>query len=312
MSLPVGIVGGGSFGRGLALASARVGRHVVLWSRRDQSFDHPNIRSTTDLADLAEAELIFIAVPSIYVEQLAVELGAHLDGSHLVVHVSRGLVGEELETLTHLLRETTPVRRVGALAGPLVARALIDGEPGGAIVGSLFPEVAVAVRGAIGGPKLRIYSTDDVVGVEMASALVGLIALAIGYAMGAGFGPGTLAVLATRGVAESARVGVHRGGLERSFSGLAGYGDLIAAVAGDGRPEVELGKALAEGLDLTAAAERAGAYVEGVSIARQVAAYALRTSIEAPIATGMAKLVDGEQSPKEVMDRLMARPAGAE
>src|SRR5690606_27838602 len=107
-------------------------------------------------------------VPSVHVGALAVELGAHLDGSHLLVHVSRGLLGDELETLTHLLRETTPVRRVGALAGPLVAKALIEGQPGGGIVGSLFPEVADAVCDAIAGKRLRIYRTDDVVGVEIA------------------------------------------------------------------------------------------------------------------------------------------------
>jgi glycerol-3-phosphate dehydrogenase (NAD(P)+) len=179
-------------------------------------------------------------------------------------------------------------------------------------VGSLFPEVATAVREAIGGPTLRIYGTDDVIGVQMASAFVGLVALALGYAQGAGFGPGTLAVLATRGMAESTRVGVHRGAKERTFSGLAGYGDLLAAVAGDDRPEVALGRSLAEGVSLQQAAGQAGAFVESVEIAKQIVAYASRHKLQAPVAAGMARLVAGELSPEQVVAQLMTRPAKRE
>ena len=308
--MTVAVVGGGSFGRGLALCVAREGRPVVLWSRQRREIDAAGVRTTTDLSEVADAELVFLAVPSVHVGTLAVELGAHLDGSHLLVHVSRGLIGHELETLTHLLRETTPVRRVGALAGPLVARALIEGHPGGGIVGSLFPEVADAVCDAIAGKHLRIYRTDDVVGVEVASAMVGLMALALGYAQGLGFGPSTLAVLGTRGLAEAARVGVARGADERTFAGLAGAGDLMAAVAGDGRPEVEFGRALAEGHPLEEAAKRAGAYVEGSSIAGQVAVFAERSGFKAPICAVLARLIQGTVTGERVIAELMARPTG--
>jgi glycerol-3-phosphate dehydrogenase (NAD(P)+) len=306
----IAVVGGGGFGRGLALAAARVGRPVVLWSRSAREVDAPGVRSTTELVEVAEAELVFLAVPSVHVRALAVELGAHLDGSHLLVHVSRGLIGDQLVTLTQLLREVTAVRRVGALAGPLVAKALLEGQPGGGIVGSLFPEVADAVCDAIAGKQLRIYRTDDVVGVEIASAMVGLMALGLGYARGLGFGPSTLAVLGTRGLAEAARVAVARGGDERTFAGLAGAGDLMAALAGDSRPEVEFGRALAEGQPLEEAAARAGAYVEGSSIADQVVAFADRTGIEAPICAALAKLFRGTITGEKVIAELMARPTG--
>lgn len=312
MTLPVAVLGGGSFGRALARAAARVGKRVILWSREARDLGDPKIGATTSLADVAEAELLFLAVPSPHVSAVCDELGHHVDGRHLLVHVSRGLLGTELVTLTEVVRERTPVRRVGALAGPLVAKNLAEGQPGGAIVGTYFPEVAQAVRDAIGGPMLRIYDTDDVVGVEMASAFVGLVALALGYAQGAGFGPGTLAVLATRGVAESARIGVDRGADLRTFSGLAGYGDLIAAVAGDGRPEVELGKALAAGVALDEAAKSAGAYVEGVRIAEQVVEYATRRTLETPIALAIATLVRGQGSRSDIIAQLMTRPTGRE
>jgi glycerol-3-phosphate dehydrogenase (NAD(P)+) len=308
----VAVLGGGGFGRGLALQAARQGRSVTLWSRRPRDPANASIRSTTQIAEVAEAELVFVAVPSIHVAAVAAELGPHLDGGHLLVHVSRGLVGDELNTLTQLLRRATPCRRVGVLAGPLVARALAQGEPGGGVVGTLFPEVLEAVRDAIAGPTLRLYGTQDVVGVEIASAMVGLLALAIGYAQGRGFGPATTAILATRGMAEAARVGLSCGALERTFSGLAGFGDLLAAVAGDDRPEVLFGHALADRLPLAEAATRAGAFVEGASIAAQVTAYAERHRIEAPISSAMATLLSGKVSSEVVLAQLMARPPRGE
>jgi glycerol-3-phosphate dehydrogenase (NAD(P)+) len=193
-----------------------------------------------------------------------------------------------------------------------VARALEQGEPGGGIVGSLFPEIGECVRDAIGGPTLRIYSTQDVIGVEVASALVGLLALAIGYAQGRGFGPSTTAVLATRGMAEAARIGVACGAEERTFSGLAGFGDLTAAVAGDGRPEYAFGRAIAEGLPLPKAAERAGAFVEGTSIAANAAEFASRHGFEAPICSAMSALLSGQASTADVLVQLMTRPARRE
>ncbi|MCH9682132.1 MAG: NAD(P)-binding domain-containing protein [Deltaproteobacteria bacterium] len=313
MSLPIAVVGGGSFGQGLAKAAASGGRQVVLWSRHPDRIEGGDAITATDAwSDIAAAELVFFAVPSAYVAGVADELGRHLDGSHLLVHVSRGLVGDELATVSEVLGTRTPCRRVGALAGPLVARNLASGEPGGAIIGSPFPEVVDAVSEAIGGPRLRVYGTDDVIGVEIASALVGLVALAVGYAARLGMGPGALAVLATRGLAEATRVGEARRGQSRTFAGLAGAGDLIAAVAGDGRPEIEFGKALAEGATISEAVHRTGAYIEGTALASHVVAFGARHRIQVPLADGIAHLMRGEITAEQLTERLMARPARRE
>jgi len=313
MSLPIAVVGGGNFGRSLAhAAAARGGQRVLLWSRRAREPEAETITCTTELRDLVDAELVLFAVPSPYVAQVADELGHHLDGSHLLVHVSRGLIGDELHTVSEVLAERTPCRRVGALAGPLVTNNLAGLEPGGAIVASPFPEVVEAVGEAIGGSSLRVYDTADLIGVEIASALVGLVALAIGYAKALGMGPGALAVLATRGLAEATRVGEVRGGKARTFAGLAGAGDLIAAVAGDGRPELEFGKALAQELSLADAATQAGAYIEGAALADQVAAFGLRMGIEVPLAMGLSRMMAGEISAAQLSEALMARRAARE
>jgi glycerol-3-phosphate dehydrogenase (NAD(P)+) len=312
MSPPVGIIGAGGFGRGLAAAASRGDHDVILYSRVGKKVDAPKVRTTKDYADLAEAELIFLAVPSRFVREVAAEVGAHLDGSHLMVHVSRGLVGDELETLTRVVRDATPVRRVGVLAGPLSAEALAEGRPSGGVVGTGFPEVTDAVRDAIGGPELRLYSTTDVMGVEVASAMVGLLTVCAGFAQGMGLGPSTLAIMSTRGLAEAARVGAALGADERTFHGLAGVGDLMSAVSGDDRPELRLGRALGRGSSLDEAAEEAGANIEGAAIAHQVASFVQSRGFEAPISAAVADVLSGECTPKQAVGRLMTRQVGVE
>ena len=304
--LPVGVVGGGAFGRGIAKAAARTGHEVHLWSRSARALDDPRIHATGRFHDVARGELVFLAVPSHALVELAGRLGEHLDGSHLLVHVSRGLVGPSLKPLSRLLRDTTPARRVGALAGPLVAEALIDGTPSGVIVGTSFPEVAEAVREAIAGPQLRLYVTSDLVGVEVASAMVGLLALAAGHAQARGVGPAVLATFLTRGIAEASRVAASLGAEPETFSGLAGVGDLLAVMAGDERPEERLGRALAEGMSLAAAVEHVAVHIEGVSLARRVVEYGARERIAVPICTAIADVLDGLPA-EDVLRALMTR-----
>jgi len=310
--MTVGVVGGGEFGRGIAKAAARAGNAVALWSRKAEPVDAKGVRVGSDLSILDGAELLFLAVPSPYVATVAQQLEPQLDGRHLLVHVSRGLAAEPLRTLTTVLKEETPCRRLGALAGPLVAGALHEGAPSGAIVGSRFPEVADAVRRAIASPSLRIYETRDVLGVEIASALVGFLALAVGYAQQVGTGPAALAVFLTRGMAEAQRFTESLGGDPATLGGLAGYGDLLSVMAGDQRPEVAIGRALGAGESLENAAKRAGGHVEGLSIAAQLVTHAEEARIDAPITRMIAKVLREETKTEEVIAALMARRVGRE
>lgn len=312
MSARVAVIGGGEFGWGLARAAERAGHEVLMWSRRPQREGSQRVRLVESLPELAAAELVFFAVPSPYIPALAAELGLHLDGGHFLVHISRGIVGEELETLSQVLRTRTPCRRVGALAGPLVAKALLEGAPGGGIVASRFPEVQEAVCEALSGPTLRIYRTDDVIGVEFASTGVGLLAMAVGYARGMGLGPATLAIMASRGMSECARIGVTLGGRTETFTGLAGYGDLLAAFADDGRPELAVGRALAAGTPLAQIGQQIGAYVEGLESSRRIAAYARRTGAHAPLLSRCADVFEGKVDSGQALAALMGRQVGEE
>ena len=302
MSAPVGVVGGGSFGRALATAIRRRGA-AILCSRSGSD----DGRASGDFAELSACELIFIAVPSMHVPTVVERLAAHLDGSHLLVHVSRGLIGDDLLTVTRYLAAHTPARRVGALAGPLNPGVVADNAPGGGIVGSRFPEVADAVRDAIASPALRLYDSTDVVGVEVASAMVGLLAMQAGFCLERTISPSAMAVMMNRGLAESARVGVKLGGQTETFHGIAGAGDLFAAIGGDERAEVRLGRALARSFDLEAAGKEAGAYIEGLSIARRVASYAERVGVSAPIAAITAEVLEGKIEIEPALHHLLER-----
>jgi glycerol-3-phosphate dehydrogenase (NAD(P)+) len=311
MSLRVGVLGAGGFGRAIALASARRGHEVSLWSRQPRELPN-SIQTSTDMGILRECELIFIAVPARHATNAAERLGEVIDGRHLVVHISRGLVGAELKTITQIVREKTVCRRIGALAGPLVADALAEGLPSGAILGTGFPELTAMVREAIGGSGLRIYHTQDVIGVELASATVGFLTVVLGYVQEVGAQPGTLAVLATRGMVEISRIGVTLGAQESTFMGLAGLGDLIAAVAGDQRPESRLGRALAMGVDLRTAIGEVGAYVEGFEVAEHMIEHARRHGLETPISSTFVAVSEGRMSPNDAIQALMERRVGRE
>ncbi len=311
MSLRIGVVGAGGFGLAIARASARNGHEVVLWSRQDRELPAP-IRTSTDVADLRDCELIFVAVPARHAIAIAEQLSEVVDGRHLMVHVSRGLIGAELKTITGVIRDKTVCRRIGALAGPLVADALAEGRPSGAILGTGFPELTDMTREALGGGGLRIYDTPDVMGVELASATVGFLTVVLAYAQELGAEPGTLAVLATRGMVEVSRVGQTLGAKESTFMGLAGLGDLIAAVAGDQRPELQLGRALAQGAKLTSAIGEVGAYVEGIDVARHLMEHARRLGLATPISSTFVALSDGRISPDDAIHALMERRVGKE
>jgi glycerol-3-phosphate dehydrogenase (NAD(P)+) len=267
---------------------------------------------STDIGAIGDSELIFVAVPARHAVSVAEQLGEVVDGRHLMIHVSRGLIGAELKTITQVIRDKTVCRRIGALAGPLAADALAEGRPSGAILGTGFPELTEMARDALGGGELRVYDTLDVVGVELASATVGFLMVVLAYAQEIGAEPSTLAVLATRGMVEVSRVGQTLGAKEATFMGLAGLGDLIAAVAGDERPEFQLGRALAQGAKLSNARGKVGDYVEGIDVARHMMEHARRLGLDTPISSTFVALSEGSISPDDAIQALMERHVGKE
>lgn len=305
----VGVVGGGRWGFALSCAARRAGREVVLYSRRGHAeADAHAVEVTADLGALARrATLILVAVPSEVVRDVARQLGDHVDGSHLIAHGIRGLSGEGLTPISEVIRDETPCRRVGALGGPAIADDLIEGRPGVIAVASRYREVTRAVADALWSGSLRVSESDDLVGLEWASALSGGLFVAIGYARAIGVGPALLAGLLTRGVHEAARIAAAAGADERTFFLLPGIGDVMAAMGNDDRPECRLGAALAEGKSLDEARADARLRVEAPELIPRVVAFARAKRLDARVFTVMDAVLRGELDPSGVIERLMRR-----
>jgi glycerol-3-phosphate dehydrogenase (NAD(P)+) len=316
--IAVAIVGGGPWGIALARAAARTGSEVTLVTRRE-SRDGRLIRVTSDLGAVASAQLVVLAVPSAVIGSMARALGDHLDGAHLVVHGIRGIAplasdadpasSGELCTVADVLREDTPARRLGALGGPIQADELHHGTASALVVGSRFPEVVAAVSRAFQGPWLRVFATSDLRGLELSSAMVGCLSVGVGFAQAAGAGPGLLAALISRGVHDAGRLLAAAGGEEATIYGLGGYGDLLASIAHADRPEVVVGRALANGRALGEALGEAQLRVEAVELVPRLVAFARSQGLKAPAFDAIARILAGDRSSDVLGAFFDAEPA---
>jgi glycerol-3-phosphate dehydrogenase (NAD(P)+) len=173
------------------------------------------------------------------------------------------------------------------------------------ISASRYPDVNRAVAACLASDTLRLFDTQDLPGLEWASALVGCLAIAVGFARGVGLGPGLLAAFITRAVEEAARLTESAGGSERTVLGLGGYGDLLASIAQTERPEVLLGEALARGKALDQALAEAGQRVEAVELAEVLTAWSEARSLSAPIFAALARGILAGKAGARLMEELM-------
>lgn len=326
---PVGVIGCGSWGTTIAQLAARAGNEVRLWGRRQKVCDEINstrrslsytgdvelderITATAHLEELGACRPLFVVVPSQAFREVVRELGDHVDGAHLLIHATKGFELGTFRRMSEIILEETCCRKVGVLAGPNLSGEILAGQPAVTVVSSRFPEVIDAARGALAGTSFRIYSNDDPVGVEIAGALKNVIALATGFIEGLGLGYNTRAALLTRGMSEIARLGMHLGAVERTFSGLSGIGDLIATSSTPKSRNFRVGMELGRGRTLDDILESLGHVAEGVHTTRAVHAFAQRRRIDLPLTAAVYALISGEVSPEEVIPRLMSREVGGE
>jgi glycerol-3-phosphate dehydrogenase (NAD(P)+) len=320
----VGVVGAGRWGTALADLAAQRGRPVLLFAKEaelaarinEQRANprhlpelprlHEAIRATSDLPEVAsECSLLLVTVPAAQVRPLARRLGESLDGSHLVVHAVRGLEPTSLASPSQILVEETCARRVGALLGPIIVEALLSRVPTAAVVASRFPEVIAKSREVLGGDFLRVYGNSDLEGVEVASAAVSVVALSLGMALELGLGAATVALLATRGLAEAARLCAAVGGKAETVFGLAGLGDLLVQREAGSR-EIATGRSLARG-KRPEEIEAEGGAIEALEAVRTTHRLAQRYKVDTRLAAAMNGIVEGEISVAKAIEHLMSR-----
>ncbi len=316
------ILGAGAWGTAFALAQRE--RHAVtLWTwqsehcaamraaRRNEflpGFDLPaDIAIESDLGvALARAELVVIATPTSAMRSTLVSVAPLTSAP--VIWLCKGFEPGSAKFPHQVAAETLPgtVQR-GALSGPSFAEEIARGLPAAVTLASPTPAFAEHGARELHGPRLRIYSSTDLPGVEVGGAVKNVMAIAAGVCDGLGFGLSARAALMTRGLAEIARLGLRLGGRMETFLGLAGAGDLILTCTGDLSRNRRVGLALAKGHALDRVLTDLGHVAEGVNTAREVRRLAERHGVDMPISEAVCRLLDGEIDAKAAAEALLRR-----
>jgi glycerol-3-phosphate dehydrogenase (NAD(P)+) len=327
-SSAVAVLGAGSWGTALADMARRRGHGVRLWAR-DARLAHDlqssgqnhkylpgasleGVQIETDVqAALSGAAWVLVAVPCAGLEPLAREIRPLLEpsASAIVVSGSKGLDPESgaRPSLIWQGEGGVPPERFATLSGPNLAREMVAGLPASGVVASASTSAAQAVQDAFGSPLLRIYTSNDVVGVEMGGALKNIVAIAVGIGDGLGFGDNSKAALMCRAWHEMARLSVALGAREGTLYGLSGIGDLIATCASPHSRNHRLGCLLASGEGLKAAQHEVAQVAEGVHTTRAALRLAAQVGIEMPVTQQLARVLFEGMEVRAAVEELMNR-----
>jgi glycerol-3-phosphate dehydrogenase (NAD(P)+) len=282
----VGVVGKGLWGQALAKLARTSGSDVKLGGRTD------------DLRLVSEhARLIFIATPSPSLRDVL--SGLSLGPQHRVVLATRGLDPQGGGWLSDVVLARSAAIRVGAVAGPALPADVQADLPCALVVASLYDEVCHDVQNVLHSPMLRVYRTNDLHGIQLAGAMVPVLAAAVGLADGAGFGAAARGLIVARGLAEARRLARALGADPATLHGLAGLGDLASALSRDDHPAIELGRGLARG-ELHPEAETFQTAAAAVEQAQ-------RLGVELPLAAAVLGVATGELLVSEAIKDLMTR-----
>lgn len=334
MTPTLGVLGAGSFGTALSAHWGGAGHRVLLWSRRkdlaDQmSRDRENteylpgveipdtVVPTADLEELEAASVLVVAVPSHGFRQVLRELLQRVgDGPRAVVSATKGI---EPETLTRMSQVTFEEGMAAdrelhfaVLSGPSFAVELARGAATAAVIASEEQDLAETLRERLSSSTLRLYSSSDVVGVELGGTAKNVIAIAAGTVAGLKLGHNTLAALITRGLHEITRLGIAYGGRTRTFAGLAGLGDLVLTCTGGLSRNRAIGVALAEGKTLQQIESETHMVAEGVKNSVAVARLARQRGVDMPIVEQMVEILYEDKPPAQALQDLMTRELKSE
>ncbi len=333
MTARVAVVGGGAWGTALADLLARGGHRVDLWvfeeplaeemaRTRENRVYLPGyrlaegVRPSSDLAAVvAQSEVVVSVSPSQVVRQVMGRAGPHLRPDALVVSASKGIENGSLQLMHQVLEQVLPGpigARLAVLSGPSFAAEVARGVPTAVSLACGDPEAARHLQRLFSSPPFRVYTLDDVVGVELGGALKNVVALAAGISDGLGFGHNSRAALITRGLAEISRLGTALGAKPLTFLGLAGMGDLVLTCTGDLSRNRTVGLRLGHGEKLREILGSMTAVAEGVKTCEAVVGLAERLKVEVPIGREVWRVLHEDKDPRQAVEDLMSRPSKRE
>ena len=321
----ISVIGTGSWGTALSVLLYNNGHEVTLWSvledevkmlreKREHESKLPGVKLpedmeiTTDLEKcLKDPDVAVLAVPSPFTRSTAKKMAPLVQDRQKIVNVAKGVEEKTLMTLSEIIEEEIPNADVCVLSGPSHAEEVGKGLPTTCVVTSRTKETAEYLQGIFMSPVFRVYTTPDILGVELGAALKNVIALAAGTADGLGYGDNTKAALITRGIAEIARLGTKMGAKPETFYGLSGIGDLIVTCASVHSRNRKAGYLMGKGYTMEEAMAEVKMVVEGVYSAKAAKGLADKYDVEMPIIEEVNKvLFEGKSASEAVMD-LMVR-----
>jgi glycerol-3-phosphate dehydrogenase (NAD(P)+) len=325
------VIGGGAWGTALAVHFAKQKIGVRLWMKeaelvermrteRENPIYLPGVpipsalTPTTELQEaVQDADLVLLVTPSQFARRVYTELAPHLAADLPVVVAAKGIEQDSLALpLDVAAQEFGPAQPLAVLSGPSYATELVQGHPTVVVVAAEDIQLAKSIQRSLSSGVLRLYTSSDTVGVQVAAALKNVMAIAAGMADSLGMGWNTQAALITRGLAEISRLGEALGGRPATFRGLAGLGDLVLTCTGRLSRNRQLGSRLGAGDTLDAILAASPAVVEGVGTTRSSRELARRVGVEMPIVEEIHHLLFEGGAPREALTRLMTRPLTSE
>lgn len=321
----IGVIGAGSWGTALTLLLHNNGHEVVLWSiikeevemlrtKRQHETKLPGvvlpekIQITDDLEEaMQDKDVLVLAVPSPFTRSTSRMMNEYLKKGQIVVNVAKGIEEHTLFTLTDIMEEEMPGVDAAALSGPSHAEEVGKGLPTTCVVGAHTRETAEYLQNIFMSPVFRVYTSPDMLGIELGGSLKNVIALAAGTADGLGYGDNTKAALITRGIAEIARLGIKMGGKAETFFGLTGIGDLIVTCASVHSRNRRAGYLLGKGYTMQEAMDEVKMVVEGVYSAKAAMELSKKYDVELPIIEQVNKVLFEGKNAADAVNELMLR-----
>ncbi len=324
----IGIVGAGGWGTALAILLAGQGYAVSLWAREEEVCREINelrtnerflkgvrvpagVRATCDLGEVArDNALLLVPVPSQHMRSVVRAMRPFLREHHVIVHAGKGIEEGSLLRLSQVMMQELPAdlhSNIGVLSGPSHAEEVSRGVPTAIVVASTSERVTALAQSALMCPSLRVYTSEDVVGVELGGALKNVIALATGVADGLGYGDNTRAALMTRGLAEIVRLGTAMGARPLTFLGLSGMGDLIVTCMSMHSRNRRAGIEIGLGRRIEDVLRSTPMVVEGVPTTRAVVKLSHRHGVDMPIASKLHDILFSGLDPRQAVMDLMTR-----
>jgi len=321
----IGVVGAGSWGTALALVLEKNGHQVTLWSSREAKAKElselrenadklpgvkipESIEITADMeAAVKDKELVVLGVPSLYIRSTSAKMAPFVYDGQIIVNVSKGIEESTLYTMTDVILDEIPNADVAVLSGPSHAEEVSRHIPTTVVAGAKSRKTAEKIQQIFMNEAFRVYTSPDMLGIEIGGALKNVIALAAGISDGLGCGDNTKAALITRGIVEMSRLGVTMGGYQETFSGLAGMGDLIVTCASQHSRNRRAGYLIGKGYTMQEAMDEVKMVVEGVHSAKAALKLADKYYVRLPIIEQVNEVLFGGKPATEALRDLMVR-----